>query len=452
MKDWAKDSIFYHIYPLGFCGAEERNDFCSHSRERLTKINDWIGHIKELGCNALYLGPVFESSTHGYDTADYYNVDRRLGSNDTLKNTILKLHENGIKVVLDGVFHHVGRDFWAFKDLKENLYESQFCNWFDGLHFEGTSPYGDQFCYTAWNGHFNLVKLNLKNSEVKQHIFHAVQMWINDLGIDGLRLDAADYIDKEFLMELAQFCRSIKPDFWLIGEVIHGDYREWANESTLDSVTNYECYKGLYSSHNDKNYFEIAFSLDRQFGSGGLYRYLQLYSFADNHDVDRIASTIKKTAHLYPLYCMLFTMPGIPSIYYGSEWGIEGKKEGGCDANLRPALELIELPLKAKQPELKKTIAKLATIRKENRALREGSFKQRFLNHQQFAFERNIGEEKIVVAVNSDDKPVSIEINITAGHGKRLVDVLNSGESFSINNDKARFTLWPNWGRIMKLV
>ena len=297
--------------------------------------------------NALYLGPLFESSAHGYDTADYYQVDRRLGNNEMLSRLSAVLHQKNIRLILDGVFNHVGRDFWAFRDVLKSGRQSAYCDWFQGLDFHKRSPYNDPFSYENWNGHHNLVKLNLSNPSVKDHLFQAVDMWIREFAIDGLRLDVADCLDLHFLKELSAFCKSRRSDFWLMGEVIHGDYRKWVNPETLDSVTNYVGYKGLYSSHVDKNYFELAHTLYRQFGEKGIYRDLLLYSFADNHDVNRVASQLKNPAHLYPLYSLLFTMPGVPSIYYGSEWGIEGKRTSQSDQALRPHLDFSRFPTTA---------------------------------------------------------------------------------------------------------
>ncbi|HEX7568085.1 MAG TPA: alpha-amylase family glycosyl hydrolase, partial [Anaerolineaceae bacterium] len=350
MKNWIEKAIFYAIYPLGFCGAPPGNDFSAPPQARLEQVHTWLDHIQTLGANALYLGPVFESSAHGYDTADYYWVDRRLGSNETLAQLSASLHQRGMRLVLDGVFNHVGRHFWAFRDLLEHGESSPYRDWFCNLRFDRRSPYNDPFSYEGWNGHYELVKLNLGNPQVRDHLFGAVETWVCQFDIDGLRLDAADCLDLNFLKELSAFCRSLKPDFWLMGEVIHGDYRRWANPETLDSVTNYECYKGLYSSHVDRNYFEIAYALNRQSGPGGIYRDLLLYNFADNHDVDRVASSLANPAHLYTLYILLFSMPGVPSIYYGSEWGIEGKKSNGSDLPLRPWLDLDQLARQAPQP------------------------------------------------------------------------------------------------------
>ena len=406
MNKWFEQALFYHIYPLGFCGAPAANDFHSQPVSRLDKVGDWLDHIQGMGLNAIYLGPLFESTSHGYDTADYYTVDRRLGTNEDLANLSRDMHKRGMHLILDGVFNHVGRDFWAFKDVIVNGEASRYKDWFSNLRFGQSSPYNDPFSYESWNGHFNLVKLNLDNPEVKDHLFNAVAMWIRDFGIDGLRLDTADCLNMQFIRELSAFCRGIRPDFWMMGEVIHGDYRQWVNPKALDSVTNYEAYKGLYSSHNDGNYFEIAYSLNRQFGDGGIYEDLLLYSFADNHDVDRVASSLKDASHLMPLYTILFTMPGIPSIYYGSEWGITGSKEKGGDAALRPELDLADLQNNPGKENLVPWIKSLIDLRKRSQALHSGKYRQVLVDHRQFAFARYTDEEVVLVCVNSDEKPM----------------------------------------------
>ena len=249
MSHWSEDALIYQIYPLGFCGAPATNDFQTPPVERLWKIVDWADHIQSLGVNTLYLGPVFESTSHGYDTLDYYWVDRRLGKNETLAALVKEYHRRGIRVVLDGVFNHTGRDFWAFKDVLVNGPQSAYKDWFQNLRFGGSSPYHDPFSYEGWRGHYSLVKINPNHPGVKEHLFNAIRTWVEQFDIDGLRLDAVDCIDHGFLQELSSFCRGLKPDFWLVGEVVAGDYKAWIHPGELDSVTNYECYKGLYSSH-----------------------------------------------------------------------------------------------------------------------------------------------------------------------------------------------------------
>lgn len=438
---WISKSIFYHIYPLGLCDAPLKAEAWKQPVERLNKIYDWIPTIKDLGCNALYLGPVFESSTHGYDTADYYHLDKRLGTNQTLKNLSQELRKKGIKLVLDGVFNHVGRDFWAFRDLLANQESSRFRDWFSGIDFNKRSPFGDNFSYDCWGGYYSLVKLNLRNEEVKSHIFGAIEMWINDFGIDGLRLDVAEVMDKDFLTELASFCRKKKPDFWLMGEMIHGNYNQLANERMLDSTTNYEAYKGLYSSHNDANYFEIAYTFNRQFGEYGVYKDLQLYNFADNHDVSRVASSLQNEAHLFPLHALLYGMPGIPSIYYGSERGLRGTK-GKDDIVLRPSLEV--LPSHLNHP-IYHYIQKLAAARQRSLALQVGKYKELYLSHQQFVFLRFTESSIVIVAVNSSATNASIKISLNLPDKMILKDSLDSSNVIIVNQHSVTIAI-PAFG------
>jgi cyclomaltodextrinase len=451
MSYWTDKAVFYHIYPLGLCGAPANNDFHSPPTQALDKILPWLDHIRQLGGNAVYLGPLFESTTHGYDTADYYTIDRRLGARGTLAYLAGQMHERGMRLILDGVFNHVGRDFWAFRDLQANGQNSPYKDWFHNLRFDGRSPYGDPFGYEGWNGHFSLVKLNLKNPQVRDHLFGAIRMWVEEFHIDGLRLDTADCLDKDFLRELRSFCKNLDPDFWLMGEVIHGDYRQWANPEMLDSVTSYVNHKGLYSSHVDRNYFEIAYSLNHQFGEQGTYKDLRLYSFVDNHDVDRLASCLTRPEHLFPVHILLFTVPGIPSVYYGSEFGIQGKRENGRDEPLRPSLDLQTLQARPAQPGLTELISRLARLRAGSAALRRGSYSQLLVASEQFAFSRELDGEQIVTAVNASEQAVTVRIPLP-GRSGRLVDLLNAEEEFRIENGCAQVHIPPSWGRIMRLV
>jgi cyclomaltodextrinase / maltogenic alpha-amylase / neopullulanase len=445
---WAKNAFFYHIYPLGLCGAPQKNDLAAPRDYRLEKLYPWLDHIQSLGVNALYLGPVFQSSSHGYDTVDYYQVDRRLGDNDTLAKISKATHDRGMRLILDAVFNHVGREFWAFKDVLEKGQDSAYCDWFHALRFGERSPKGDPFQYEGWKGHYNLVKLNLNHPHVRVHIFDAVTMWMEKFNIDGLRLDAADCIDFDFLRALHTFIKSRQPDFWLMGEVVHGDYRQWVNPETLDSVTNYECYKGLYSSLNDANYFEVAYNLNRQFGEEGLYQGFYLYNFVDNHDVDRVASKLENTAHLYPLYLLLFTMPGIPSVYYGSEWGLGGVKQHWTDEPLRPALDLHQLMAHSPLPDLLEVIRRLANLRESSGALRYGTYQPCHVHHKQFAFIRENENEKVVVALNSIEQTVNVSIHLPWENGE-LRDLLEPEKTFQIQNNHVEMNLPPTWGRIL---
>lgn len=448
MQDWTKNAMFYHIYPLRYCDAPQNNDFATPPTPRINTIYNSIEHILSLGVNAIYLGPLFESSSHGYDTVDYFHLDRRLGRDEDLQKLVDTFHQKGIRVIVDAVFNHVGRDFWAFKDLQEKGKNSKYTNWFTGVNFNYKSPLGDAFTYDAWNGHYSLVKLNVLNPEVSEHIFHAVETWINRFHIDGLRLDAADCIEIKFLEKLSTRTKQIKSDFWLMGEVIHGDYRLWVNPQTLNSVTNYENFKSLYSSLNDKNLFEIAHSLKRQFGDIGIYKNFDLYNFADNHDVDRVATLIKTKEHLYPLYLLLFTIPGMPSIYYGSEFGFEGKRINGSDLPLRPTLkELNEMP---HNNELFSFIQRLSFLRKNQPTLQMGTYKELLIKSEQFAFLRTYQNENALIVINSSNKSEKVVLTLPPTSATIAYDLLNKNDSFQIHNNKISIeSLHPNWGRIL---
>lgn len=409
---WFENAVIYHIYPLGFCGAEKVNDFKIEPINRIKKIGQWGVYLKELGINTVFLGPIFESTSHGYDTADYFKIDRRLGTNNDFKEVCKKLHDLGIKIVLDGVFNHVGRNFWAFSDLLKNNSHKE---WFN-VNLEGNSPYNDGFWYEGWEGHYELVKLNLFNKDVRNYLLSVIKFWIDEFSIDGIRFDVAYSLNHDFIREVHDMTKKNNNDFWLMGEMIHGDYNLIMNNNMMDSVTNYECYKGIYSSLNSKNMFEIGYSLNRQFGeeNWSLYKNKLLYTFLDNHDVSRFATIVKEKNHVPLGYALMFAMPGIPSIYYGSEWGIDGDKSKG-DNDLRPSLEK---PIKN---DLYDYIKKLCNIRKMSKALQLGSYKTIFQTNNQFAFLRKYENEKIIFAINIDDKPYSINLKEVRG-----VNILNN--------------------------
>lgn len=404
---WATNSVFYQIYPLGFCGAPKEND--GQLVPRIRKVVDIIPHIKKLNIDAIYFSPVFESDRHGYDTRDYTKIDVRLGSNEDFAFVCKTLKENGIKVVLDGVFNHVGRGFFAFQDVLQNRENSIYKDWFH-ISFEGDSCFNDGLWYEGWEGHFELVKLNLENPNVIEYLFSCIKMWIEEFNIDGLRLDVAYCLKESFMRKLREFSNSVGEDFFLLGEVLFGDYNRIVNDEMLHSCTNYECYKGLYSSFNDMNLFEIAHSLNRQFGKEGsaIYKGKHLLSFADNHDVIRVASILKEQKHLPLVYALLFGMPGIPCIYYGSEWGITGVKDKNSDDDLRPEI---------KSPEwndLTTLISSLALIRKEHKSLIFGEYKSVVLTNRQLIFEREFEGERIWVAVNADSSEYYARFNSSA--------------------------------------
>ena len=398
---------------MGFCGAPFEND--GKQESRILKVIDWIPHIEKLGANAIYFSPVFESDTHGYNTRDYTKIDCRLGTNEDFKLVCDKLHAAGIKVVLDGVFNHVGRGFWAFQDVLANREGSRYRDWFH-IDFGGNSNYNDGLWYEGWEGNYDLVKLNLRNEEVIQHIFSAVKGWIDEFDIDGLRLDVAYCLDHDFLRRLRQHVDGLKDDFFIVGETLHGDYNQWMNDAMCNSVTNYECYKGLFSSFNSMNMFEICHSLARQFGPENwtLYKGKHLLSFVDNHDVSRIASNLNNEKHLPLIYALAFGMPGIPCVYYGSEWGAKANKSEG-DPALRACFEKPEFN------ELSEYIAKLAKAKKGSKALNYGNFRNVVLTNHQCIFERACDGERVLVAINASDQPYTAHFDAGCGMAEDLI-------------------------------
>ncbi|MBE6452386.1 MAG: hypothetical protein E7012_02720 [Alphaproteobacteria bacterium] len=397
---WANKSSFYHIYPLGFCGCTPNNDYTCPPTSSILKVYDWIPHIKSLGCNAVYFGPVFESVAHGYDTKDYFKIDCRLGDNQDFKALVSKLHSCDIKVVLDGVFNHVGRDFFAFEDVKHYKASSQYCSWFK-LNFNHNNRYNDGFCYEGWDGCEDLVKLNLTNPEVKEYLLSAVAYWIDEFDIDGLRLDVAHYLTPSFIHELRSMCLSRKSDFWLLGEMVFGNYNRLVNPGMLDSCTNYELYKALYSSCNDGNLHELSHTLNRQFGANGIYRGLNLYSFLDNHDVSRIASVIKNPLRLKPLYGLLYTLPGIASVYYGSEWGATGVRERS-DSEVRNSFDAPQTT------DLTTHISWWTNFRNNSKILSNGQYQELEVRKELLFFKRYIGDEELYFGVNIGAEPQEI--------------------------------------------
>jgi glycosidase len=450
MVNWA-DKIFYHIYPLGMCGAQKQNDFISPAGSGLRSLKKHIPRLLSLGINALYIGPLFESSSHGYDTVDYYHVERRLGNNQDLKELVHVFHDSGIFVILDAVFNHTGRDFFAFKDLREHKTMSQYTDWYLNVDFSQNNEYNDGFSYEGWAGHTSLVKLNLDCRGVRDHLLGAVKYWIEEFDIDGLRLDAADVISVDFLRELSAFSKKLKRDFWLMGEIVAGDYRRIAHEGCLDSVTNYELSKSLWSGFRDQNVFEFAWTLKREFSVDGLYSGIALYNFVDNHDVNRVSSSLENKAHLFPLYGILFCSPGIPSIYYGSEFGITGQRNKHSDYELRPEWNdnWAESGL---AKDLFKELCRFSKIRKESEALKYGNYGELLVNYNQiFAFLRESENEKIIIIVNA--KPIKNECIIESEQigNKKWKDLL-SNEEYIINNNILELQIEPSWLKILKEV
>lgn len=439
---WYDEAVFYHIYPLGLTGAPKQNAY-GEPVHRFNTLYPWISHIKEIGCNAIYIGPLFESVGHGYETTDYKKLDSRLGTNEDLKNFVAECHKQGIRVILDGVFNHTGRDFFAFQDIKRYRENSQYKDWYCNVNFSGNNSYNDGFSYENWGGYDLLVKLNQQNPTVRDYICGVIRYWVSEFDIDGLRLDAADVLDFDYMKAFRQVANEVKPDFWLMGEVIHGNYSRWANDGTLHSVTNYMLHKALYSAHNDHNYFEIAHTV--RYVSNMVGNKLKLYSFVDNHDVERIYTKLTNKAHFLPVHIMLYTLPGIPSIYYGSEFGIEGKKEQFSDDSLRPALNYEDYKNAIASNPCTRLIAALGRIRQSTPALCYGNYQELELQTTHFAYARILDGKSVIITVNNGDSDVSMEL--ASGNLTEYTGAL-SGERVSGNGGSIRVRVPANSGEI----
>ena len=442
MSTWYERGVFYHMYPLGMTGAPKHND-ATEVTNRFEELDKWISHIRSLGANAIYIGPLFESTSHGYDTRDYKLVDRRLGDNGSFRKFVDQCHQEGIKVVVDGVFNHTGREFFAFKDIQEKRWDSPYKDWYKGVNFDWQSPCGDSFGYEAWQGHFELPCLNLFNPDVRSYLFDVIRFWIDEFDIDGIRLDCANVLDFNFMEEMRSQTEAMKEDFWLMGEVIHGDYSRWVNNEMLHSVTNYELHKSLYSGFNDHNFFEIAHNVRRLEAIGR-----QLYTFVDNHDEDRIATKLKLREHLFPIYICLFTLPGIPSIYYGGEWGVEGKRTNTSDEALRPAISIEQEG--ELHCELTDLIAQLGQIHSQQEPLHTGRYQELLLTNRQYAFARHGEDSVIITAVNNDDEPAELAIPVPLQAGE-AVNLLEPADRLPISDGKVHIKLKGNWGAVLKL-
>ena len=433
-----QNQIMYQIYPLGFCGAPKQNDGITVPRIR--KVLNWIPHLKKLGVTCVLFNPVFDSDRHGYDTRDFAKIDPRLGTNEDFAEVCDALHDQGIAVMLDGVFNHVGRGFPFFQDVISKKWDSPYKDWFY-VNFNDTWA-KDGFTYGDWEGHQELVKLNLQNETVRRWLMERVDQWIGEFGIDGLRLDVAYCLDHEFMKELHRYVKEKDPGFMLLGEMIGGDYNSIMNDEMLDSVTNYECRKGLYSSMNSKNLFEIGYSLNRQFGPDPwcLYRGKNLLTFADNHDVDRLASVLENPKDLPLTYALMYAMPGMPCIYYGSEWGAKGKRSAYSDSALRPCFE------KPQWNDLTDTIASFAEMRKQYPVFHDGDYVQLYLQNQQIAFRRRDAKGQLTFLLNIDDKPAEFRFDAGVEEGIDLLKgkAVRFNEPLTLPEKSFRF-LYSSW-------
>lgn len=329
---WVEHAVWWHVYPLGLTGAPIREpDVAPPPVPRLDRLLGWLDHAVALGANGLLLGPVFASASHGYDTLDHFAVDPRLGDDEAFDRLVAACRARGLRLVLDGVFNHLGAAHPLVARALAEGPDGPYARWF---RIDWAAPGGPR--PEVFEGHAGLVELNHEAPEVARFVGDVMTHWL-DRGVDGWRLDAAYRVPPAFWAGVLAGVRAAHPDAWFVGEVLHGDYAAYVRDSTLDSVTQYELWKATWSSLADRNFWELDWSLRRH--DEFLATFLP-QTFVGNHDVTRIASRVGADGAVLALV-VLMTVGGVPSVYYGDEWGLTGVKEervGGDDA-IRPALD-----------------------------------------------------------------------------------------------------------------
>ena len=408
MTAWADHAIWWQVYPLGFVGAERTALPPDASPEhRLPRLEAWLDYLVGLACNGLALGPVFASESHGYDTVDHFRIDSRLGDADDLDALIAACHAKGVRVLLDGVFNHVGRGFGPFQHVLARGRESTYANWF---RLDWT---GDGFDYADFEGHQQLVALNHEEPAVVDYVAEVMNHWL-DRGIDGWRLDVAYAAPLPFWRQVTDRVHARHPDAWLFGEVIHGDYAAFVREGGLDSTTQYELWKAIWSSLNDRNLFELAWAFERH---AKLLEEFVPQTFVGNHDVTRIASKLVDERHLGHALAILFTMGGVPSVYAGDEQAFRGIKEDreGGDDEIRPAFPAAPDALAPEGWPLYRLHQDLIGLRRRHPWLVRASVRVGTLKNEQLAFEVSApdSDERLLVLLNLADDP--FEFDVPAG-------------------------------------
>ncbi len=417
MPDWVERAVWWQIYPLGFVGAETLAADQPGIVHRLRRLDAWLDYAVELGASGLLLGPIFASSTHGYDTIDHFRIDRRLGDETDFDELIAAAHIRGLRVILDGVFNHVGREFPAFQRVIADGPDSPDAKWFR-LSWPADHSPGREPDYRTFEGHRQLVALNHDEPDVADYVTSVMKHWLQR-GADGWRLDAAYAVPRQFWANVLPRVRTLYPGAYIFGEVIHGDYAGFVRETTVDAVTQYELWKAIWSALNDRNFFELSWALERH--NALLDTFVPL-TFVGNHDVTRIASQLADDRHLPHALAILLTCGGTPSIYSGDEQAFRGIKEnraGGDDA-IRPAFPQVPADLAPSGWPIYRLHQDLIGMRRRHPWLHHARCRKLHLENSHFIFEAFHEEHFLVVGLNLADAPVERMIShacgIVAGH------------------------------------
>ncbi len=404
---WVRHAIWWHVYPLGFTGAFPAVDPPAPQEHRLRRVTAWLDHVVTLGTSGIALGPMFASRTHGYDTTDHYRIDPRLGTGDDFDELAEQAHATGVRVLLDGVFNHVGTEFPHYRRALDG--DAGARRWFresrDG--------------FATFEGHGELIALNHDEPEVIDYVVDVMGHWL-DRGADGWRLDAAYAVPARFWAQVLPRVRERHPDAWFVGEVIHGDYAAVVSESGFDAVTQYELWKATWSALNDGNFHELDHALGRH------AEFLETFvpqTFVGNHDVTRIASRLADPRHVAHALVLLMTTGGVPTIYAGDEFGLHGVKEeraGGDDA-VRPEFGAPPMPVDDAGAQLFVLHQFLIGLRRRHAWLHRARTTVLHLDNRCYVYETRCGEESLVVALSVSDTPVPVRlpapVTVIAGSG-----------------------------------
>jgi cyclomaltodextrinase / maltogenic alpha-amylase / neopullulanase len=434
LANWIEDAVWWHIYPLGFGGGEREAAACPEMQHRLGRIVGWLDYAVDLGVSGLLLAPIFASSTHGYDTTDHFEIDRRLGDSADFDTLVKEARRRGLRLILDGVFNHVGQEFPAFQRALAGGPTSKEASWF---HLTWPQAGGEPD-YAAFEGHRQLVTLNHANPEVAAYVARVMNHWL-DRGADGWRLDAAYAVPREFWRNVLPQVRAAHRDVYIFGEVIHGDYTAFVHETGVDAVTQYELWKAIWSSLNSGNFFELAWALKRH------NTFLEAFvpqTFIGNHDVTRIASQLSDERHLAHALVILMTCGGTPSVYAGDEQAFRGIKEnrpGGDDA-IRPTFPATSSGLAPFGWPVYRLHQEVIGLRRKHPWLHRAQSRVVELRNTDLLYEAFTDNERLWVALNIADAPVTRTIDAAAG--KLAGDV-----TVSTKSGKTELTLPPHgWG------
>lgn len=405
--DWLEHAIGWHVYPLGFTGAPVHGDesdtavAAAPGTARLDHLIDWLDYVQELGLNVLQLGPIFESTTHGYDTLDYFRIDRRLGDDAAFDRLIAAAHERGIKVLLDGVFNHLSSQAPMFREALDDP-DSASAKLFD------VDRSGEEPTAPCFEGHLDLVEFDHRAPETAEFVESVMRHWL-ERGIDGWRLDAAYAVDPDFWARVLPSVRADFPHAFVYGEVIHGDYVDIVARSTMDSVTEYELWKATWSALNDHNFYELEWTLGRH--DAFLDSFVPV-TFVGNHDVTRIASRVGQDEAVLALV-VLMTVGGIPLIYYGDEQGYTGVKEErfGGDDQVRPVFPATPEELSTLGNWMRDAHRQLIGLRRRHPWL-----------HRATVTVTSIANERITYDVGADGRSLSVALEVTGKPSAEIRD------------------------------